>query len=81
MTVMWFDVWMRLPPLSVSDDDRVELEGWVRSRTIDHRDAQRARLVLLAAAGESNRALSNEARVEARRSCSASCEANRTQVI
>lgn len=48
---------MRLPPLSVSDEDRVELESWVRSRTIDHRYAQRARLVLLAAAGESNRAI------------------------
>lgn len=57
MTVMWFDAVMRLPPLSVSDEDRVELESWVRSRTIDHRYAQRARIVLLAADGVSNRGI------------------------
>jgi transposase len=55
VTVMCFDAGMRLPPLIVSDDDRVELESWVRSRTIDHRYAQRARIVLLAAEGRSNR--------------------------
>jgi transposase len=55
VTVMCFDVCMRLPALVVSDDDRVELESWVRSRTIDHRYAQRARIVLLAADGLSNR--------------------------
>jgi transposase len=48
---------MRLPPLSVSKADRAELEAWVRSRTIDHRYAQRARLVLLAAGGASNRSI------------------------
>lgn len=51
ITVMWFDAGMRLSPLLVSDEDLVVLEGWVRSRTIDHRYAQRARLVLLAADG------------------------------
>jgi transposase len=48
---------MRLPPLSVTDEDRVELESWVRARTIDARYAQRARIALLAADGESNRAI------------------------
>ena len=55
--LMCFDGVMRLPPLSVSDEDRGELESWVRSRTIDARYAQRARIVLLAADGESNRAI------------------------
>ena len=57
MTVMCFDGVMRLPPLSVSGEDRLELESWVRARTIDARYAQRARIVLLAADGESNRAI------------------------
>ena len=48
---------MRLLPLVVPDEDRDELRSWVRSRTIDHRYAQRARIVLLAAEGESNRAI------------------------
>ena len=48
---------MRLAALSVSDEDRDELGAWVRSRTIDARDAQRARIVLLAADGVSNRAI------------------------
>jgi transposase len=54
---MCFDGFMRLPPLVVSDEDRDELGSWVRSRTIDHRYAQRARIVLLAADGDSNRAI------------------------
>lgn len=48
---------MGVPPLLVSDDDRVELEGWVRARTLDARYAQRARIVLLAADGVSNLAI------------------------
>jgi len=48
---------MRLSPLVVSDKDRDELGSWVRSRTIDHRYAQRARIVLLAADGASNRVI------------------------
>lgn len=55
VTVMCSDMCMRLPALDVSDDDRAELAAWVRSRTIDHRYAQRARVVLLAADGVSNR--------------------------
>ena len=46
---------MRLPPLLVSDSDRVELGRRTRSGTIASRDAQRARVVLLAAEGMSNR--------------------------
>jgi transposase len=48
---------MRLAALEVSGEDRDELGSWVRSRTIDHRYAQRARIVLAAADGESNRAI------------------------
>jgi len=59
ITVMWFDACMRLPRLKVVAKDRRDLESWVRSRTIDHRYAQRARIVLLAAAGESNRAIAD----------------------
>jgi transposase len=46
---------MRLAALEVNATDRVELERWVRSRTVEARVAQRARLVLLAADGVSNR--------------------------
>lgn len=48
---------MRLAPLVLGDGDREVLEARVRSRTIDTRDRQRARLVLMAAEGESNRAI------------------------
>lgn len=48
---------MRLPVLVVSDADRVVLESTARSRTAAARDAQRARIVLLAAQGLSNRAI------------------------
>jgi transposase len=51
---------MRLAALSVSDADRVVLEERVRARTVDARDHQRARLVLLAADGESNRAIGDK---------------------
>lgn len=51
---------MRLAALNVSGADRVVLEERVRARTIDARDQQRARLVLLAAAGESNRAIADK---------------------
>jgi hypothetical protein len=54
---MWFDACMRLSPLLVSDEARVELEGCVGLRTIGHRYAERARLVLLAVDGVSNRAI------------------------
>lgn len=46
---------MRLAPLVLRDGDRDLLEAWVRSGTIEARAAKRARIVLLAAAGRSNR--------------------------
>jgi transposase len=46
---------MRLPPLQVIDEERAELERRVRSNTVQARVAQRARIVLLAAEGCSNR--------------------------
>lgn len=48
---------MRLPALVLRDEDRDVLEQRVRARVIDARDQQRARLVLLAAEGRSNRAI------------------------
>lgn len=47
-----------LPPLCVPDDDRRVLEGWVRAHTTEQRMVQRARVVLLAAGGRTNRAIS-----------------------
>lgn len=46
---------MRLPSLVLRDGDRSVLESWVRSGTIEARMAQRARIVLLAGDGASNR--------------------------
>lgn len=46
---------MRLPPLPVSDSDRAELERRARSNTVEARVNKRARIVLLAAQGRSNR--------------------------
>jgi len=46
---------MRLPPLEITEDERVELERRVRSNTVEARVAKRARIVLLAAEGVSNR--------------------------
>jgi len=51
---------VRLAPLVVSDEDRVVLESTARSRTAAARDVQRARIVLLAAEGWSNRAIGVE---------------------
>jgi transposase len=48
---------VRLPALQVSDEDRVELERRVRSHTTAQRDVTRARIVLLAADGLTNRAI------------------------
>jgi transposase len=48
---------MRLPPLKLRRGDRAELEARVRSNTIEARAAKRARIILLAADGESNRAI------------------------
>jgi hypothetical protein len=46
---------MRLLPLQVSDEERGELERRVRSNTVQARVGQRARIILLAADGVSNR--------------------------
>ena len=46
---------MRLPPLELRAGDRDELDRRVRSNTVEARDAERARLVLMAAEGRSNR--------------------------
>jgi transposase len=46
---------MRLPPLEIRPGDGDELERRVRANTVAARDAERARLVLMAAAGASNR--------------------------
>lgn len=48
---------MRLPPLVVSDTDRAELRRRVRSHTTPQRDVIRARIVLLAAEGHTNRTI------------------------
>lgn len=53
--VMCLDAGMRLPPLVLRDGDREVLEARVRSNTVEARVAQRARLVLGAADGRSNR--------------------------
>src|SRR5690606_14940119 len=39
-------------PIALSDQDRAQLESWVRSQTTEQRLAYRARVVLAAAAGE-----------------------------
>ncbi len=48
---------MRLPPLVVSDEERAELQRRVRGHTTAQRDVTRARIVLLAAEGHTNRAI------------------------
>jgi hypothetical protein len=44
-------IWSRLP---ISDSQREVLERLSRSRTAAHRDVQRARVLLMAGAGEAN---------------------------
>jgi transposase len=46
---------MRLPPLNLRSGDRSVLESWCRAGTVEARMARRARIVLLAADGASNR--------------------------
>jgi transposase len=46
---------MRLPPLKLRKDDRSILESWTRAGTVEARIAKRARIVLLAADGCTNR--------------------------
>ena len=44
-----------VPVLEISDEERGELERWVRAHTSSQRTVKRARVVLLAAEGVSNR--------------------------
>ena len=46
---------MRLPPLKLRKGDRAILEAWSRAGTVEARVAKRARIVLLASEGCSNR--------------------------
>jgi transposase len=46
-----------LPPLDVSPKDRAQLERWVRAHTTEQRIWLRARVVLMAADGHTNRAI------------------------
>jgi transposase len=46
-----------LPPLDVSSEDRAVLQGWLRAQKTEQRMAVRARVVLMAADGQSNRAI------------------------
>ena len=48
-----------LPPLELSDDDRKVLEGYTRRRKTAQQLALRARIVLRAAAGESNMSIAH----------------------
>lgn len=50
---------MRLPRLKLRRGDRVVLESWVRAGTVEARVAKRARIVLLAADGVSNREIAS----------------------
>jgi transposase len=47
-------------PIVVSAEERVTLEGWVRSGTTEQRLVERARIVLLAADGWASRAIARE---------------------
>ena len=46
---------MRLPPLKLRRGEKAILESWTRAGTVEARVAKRARIVLLAADGRSNR--------------------------
>ena len=46
---------MRLPPLKLRRGDRVILESWTRAGTVEARVAKRARMMLMAADGCTNR--------------------------
>src|SRR3954465_11820408 len=53
----------RLQPLTLTDDERERLEAWVRRPKTAQRLALRSRIVLAAAAGESNTAIARRLRV------------------
>jgi transposase len=55
MTLMWFTFPMYLLPLKLRRGDRDVLESWTRAGTIEARLANRARIILMAADGTSNR--------------------------
>jgi hypothetical protein len=46
---------MRRPPLKLRSGDRSILESWTRAGTVEARVAKRARIVLMAADGCTNR--------------------------
>jgi transposase len=50
----------KLKPLTLADDERQKLEAWVRRPKSAQRLAQRARIILAAAAGQSNTAIAAE---------------------
>jgi len=53
----------RLQPLALADDERDKLEGWVRRPKTSQRLALRSRIVLAAAAGDSNTDIARRLRV------------------
>lgn len=54
----------RLHPLTLSDDEREQLESWTRRRTTAQALAQRARIVLACASGKRNRTVAAELRLD-----------------
>jgi len=52
-----------IPPLSLSDDERETLKQWTRRPKTSQALAQRARIILACAAGESNTTVSERLRV------------------
>ena len=52
-----------LPPLVVPDDDRRVLQSWVRAHTTEQRLLMRARVVLMAADGATNREIAAATRL------------------
>src|ERR671912_275808 len=47
-------------PIGLTADERITLEGWVRSSKTERRLVERARIVLLATAGMGSRAIGRE---------------------
>jgi hypothetical protein len=47
-------------PIALTADERAVLEGWVRAPKSEQRAVERARVVLLAAAGQASRAIARE---------------------
>ena len=53
-----------LHPLTLTDDEREQLQSWTRRRTTDQALAQRARVVLECATGKANRLVARELRLD-----------------